>query len=188
MSINLPLVKDNINYSLRNMLNLILDNHNCRKISKYYDNIYNFLEAFISDILYIDQYNKEDFNKAKDFILYKIKKMLEYINNIKNDTLKTIDMILKLNLLPVNTEKNCNNSGISSLFSEALAKENISITKELIYNLMTQDNINFSNIALQIEFIEIKLLDLFEKCLNNFTKIFIEYCILIRNTLEINSF
>ena len=145
MSINVTLLKDNVNYSLRSMLNLILDNHDCRKYSKYYDNILHFLEALTSDILHIDQYNKEEFNKIKYFILYKTRKMLEYINNIKDDTIKTIDMILKLNELP--------------------------------YNMMNlfKVNINFGNIALKIEFIEIKLLDLFEKYLNSFTKIFIEY-------------
>jgi len=145
MSINVTLLKDNVNCSLRSMLKLILDNRNCRKYSKYYDNIYQFLEGLTSDILYIDQNNKEEFNKIKYFILYKTRKMLEYINNIKDDTIKTIDMILKLNELPYN---------IMNLFKV---------------------NINFGNIALQIEFIEIKLLDLFEKYLNSFTKIFIEY-------------
>jgi hypothetical protein len=131
-----------INNSLQIMLYFILENKECKTYSKYYVNIVHFLDALSKDMiifneLYINR--TENLIEVKNFILYKITKMLEYIENVKNDSIEIIQMIFYLNR---NNDFNINDL-----------------------------KLYFDNIALHIEYIEVKLLILFEKNLINFNKL-----------------
>ncbi len=123
------------------ILDILIYNKDCRVYSKYYDTIYNYALQLTNCINYLQQntsINKIQLYQIKVFVLHEINKMLEYIKNARNDSLKTINMI--------------------SMFSNNNNQES------------TESNIDFNNIASHIEYIDLKLLELFEKYVFIFQK------------------
>ena len=155
--------------NVQDIFNIILQNNECRKYSIYYDKIYTSLIELDNDIKLLERHhgNTNVYNILKTIILMKIKDLLQSVMNSKNEVVYTIDMILSFN---------------KTIQYDTMNLSERSVYKEVFPTVLTKENTNYidiNNIALHLEYLDIKLLELFQKFL-----VYIKRCITMNLSVQ----